>query len=104
MSQADSSGPASGQARRGEESVSARSAKRARTSASPVLAVAASPPPPRAAAAAAAAVKSRRRRQTPRLLSTISTANSSCVIVAAVRDAVSSATHSATSLAIASDL
>ena len=54
MSQADSSGPASGQARRGEESVSARSAKRARTSASPVLAVAASPPPPPPAAAAAA--------------------------------------------------
>ena len=51
MSQADSSGPASGQARRGEESVSARSAKRARTSSSPALAVAASPPPPPAAAA-----------------------------------------------------
>ena len=53
MSQADSSGPASGQARRGEESVSARSAKRARISSSPALAVAASPPPPPAAAAAA---------------------------------------------------
>ena len=58
MSQADSSGPASGQARRGKESISARSAKRARTSASPALAVAASPPPPPPAAAAAAAIPS----------------------------------------------
>ena len=42
--------------------------------------------------------------QTPRLWSTISVANSSWVICVATRSAVSSATHSATSLAIASDL